>query len=202
VNAAVDRTGEPLRPSAFTVPSEARSNYTHRLFRYPAKFHPPVADALIAEHSDVGDTIYDPFCGSGTLLVEASVLGRSSIGSDIDPLAVLVASGKTRLYDLDELNHVSSNLLKVLQSMERPESEYEHRKFSDLTDSEFDSQSKDLWIPEIPNINHWFRRYVQVDLARIWDVIAHGSTCYSEQSFEVAATPIPSPFPDWRSLRT
>jgi 23S rRNA G2445 N2-methylase RlmL len=69
----------------------ASERYTHYLFRYPAKFHPPVARALLERHTEPGACVLDCFCGSGTLLVEAAISGRSAIGSDIDPVAAFVS---------------------------------------------------------------------------------------------------------------
>ena len=64
---------------------------THYLFRFPAKFHPPVAHSLIRSYTSPGQTVFDPFCGSGTLLLAASVEGRNAIGSDVDPVAVFIS---------------------------------------------------------------------------------------------------------------
>ncbi|RLG15985.1 hypothetical protein DRN63_04745 [Nanoarchaeota archaeon] len=40
--------------------------------------------------------ILDPFCGSGTVLVEAKLLGVNAVGSDINPLAILLAKVKSQ----------------------------------------------------------------------------------------------------------
>jgi predicted RNA methylase len=74
----------------------ASERYTHYLFRYPAKFHPPVARALLERHTEPGDCVLDCFCGSGTLLVEAAITGRSAIGSDVDPVACGVRKVSSR----------------------------------------------------------------------------------------------------------
>ena len=70
--------------------------YTHTIHRFPGKFVPQVARELL---SLVGATsqyvIGDPFCGSGTSLVEASVAGIPTVGVDFDPLAVLISQVKT-----------------------------------------------------------------------------------------------------------
>ncbi len=75
---------------------------THSLHPYPAKYIPQIPNALIQELSSVGDTILDPFCGSGTTLVEALLLKRHAIGVDANPLACLIARAKTaRLTETD-----------------------------------------------------------------------------------------------------
>jgi len=45
----------------------------------------------------------DPFCGSGGVLVEAKLLGRNSVGVDINPLAVIIAKAKTTPIDSQPL---------------------------------------------------------------------------------------------------
>ena len=47
-----------------------------------------------------GDTVYDPFCGSGTPLVEAHALGVNAIGCDISSFNCLLSRVKTQRYDL------------------------------------------------------------------------------------------------------
>jgi len=142
---------------------------THYVFRYPAKFHPPVVQALLRAYTSEGDCILDPFCGSGTLLVEARVLGRDTIGVDIDPVAVAVSKAKTQRLQVSRLETSINKLLDRLVLYERSAEEYERRKFEDLSLGWYTRQTRNLenWIPGIPNLFHWFRRYVIVDLARI-----------------------------------
>ncbi len=68
---------------------------THGLHPYPAKFIPQIPRALIAALSAPGETVADIFCGSGTTLVEALLLGRNAVGIDANPLACLISSAKT-----------------------------------------------------------------------------------------------------------
>jgi excisionase family DNA binding protein len=76
--------------------SGASTGYlTHSLHPYPAKFIPQIPNTIIQELSSVGETVLDPFCGSGTTLVEALVLRRHAIGVDANPLACLIAEAKT-----------------------------------------------------------------------------------------------------------
>jgi site-specific DNA-methyltransferase (cytosine-N4-specific) len=68
---------------------------THSLHPYPAKFIPQIPKALIRELASIGETILDPFCGSGTTLVEAVRLECNAIGIDANPLACLISRAKT-----------------------------------------------------------------------------------------------------------
>lgn len=150
----IDKTGERL---------------THRLFRFPAKFHPPVVATLIERYTDQGDHLYDPFCGSGTALVEAAVSGRLATGVDLDPLAVAVTLAKTRRYDISELEAAANRLLAKLDEYDRGADVYEQFQWEDISEKQYNAvlSKEKLWIPEIPKLDHWFRRYVVIDLARI-----------------------------------
>jgi hypothetical protein len=76
---------------------EAVGGLTHDFYRYPARFSPKFVRATIECFTSPGDTVLDPFMGSGTTLVEARVMGRNCIGTDISSLAVFIAKTKTTL---------------------------------------------------------------------------------------------------------
>src|SRR5262249_37614123 len=79
------------------VPTAAAvRNLTHGFHAYPAKLHPVWARRAIAAYTAAGALVVDPFVGSGTTLVEAMVAGRVGIGIDTSPLAVQLATLKTR----------------------------------------------------------------------------------------------------------
>ena len=58
--------------------------------------HPAVARAIVETWSKPGDVVLDPFCGSGTVLVEAMAAGRKAVGVDLNPLAAKLAAFKAR----------------------------------------------------------------------------------------------------------
>lgn len=67
----------------------------HGLHEYKGKFNPQIAKALLNIFGvKEGQCVLDPFCGSGTSLVEASHLGVTGVGTDINPLAVYLANAK------------------------------------------------------------------------------------------------------------
>ena len=68
---------------------------THGLHPYPAKMIPQVAEKLIQEYGKKATMLFDPFCGSGTTLVEARLNGIQSVGFELNPLARLIAKVKT-----------------------------------------------------------------------------------------------------------
>lgn len=80
--------------------------HVHGFHTYPARMHPVTAARLVEAFSPAGGRVLDPFCGSGTVLVEALLLGRNPIGTDLNPLAVELARCKTRPRTVAELEHL------------------------------------------------------------------------------------------------
>ena len=119
---------------------------THGIHRYPAKFIPQIPRFCIDKYSKPGDDVLDPFMGSGTTLLESYVSGRNSYGIDIHPLARLIAKVKITPLEPSKLGTTAEVLLGRVRA---------------------DSADNDVWIPEIPNREHWFRPNVLSGLATI-----------------------------------
>jgi DNA modification methylase len=64
---------------------------THGFHTYPAGMHPDTAAAVIGA---CPGPVHDPFCGGGTVLVEAMLAGRDSSGTDVSPIALLVSQAR------------------------------------------------------------------------------------------------------------
>src|SRR4051794_14327894 len=122
----------PVRARRFAFRAERDARYTHHLFRYPAKFHAPVARGLLETFTSPGARVLDPFCGSGTLLVEGALTGRHAVGHDIDPLAVFISSVKSKPLRKAALLTTLDRILRANDRVERPEGEYKRRMFTDL----------------------------------------------------------------------
>ena len=73
--------------------------HVHGFHSYPARMHPTTAARLVTAVSNEGTTVLDPFCGSGTVPVEAMLAGRRALGTDLNPIAVLLAQLKTAPLD-------------------------------------------------------------------------------------------------------
>lgn len=71
-------------------------------FKHPAMFPVELCKRLIEIYTKVGETILDPFMGSGSALVAAKKLGRKGIGFDINPEFVSLA--KKRLNSISKLD--------------------------------------------------------------------------------------------------
>jgi site-specific DNA-methyltransferase (cytosine-N4-specific) len=79
---------------------------THVVHTYPAMMIPQVAEKLIARlaaRRPGSSTLFDPFCGAGTVLVEAARQGLSAVGNDLNPLALKIARVRTAAIEPDRL---------------------------------------------------------------------------------------------------
>ena len=92
VTTAGDAVAGRTLAALFRVEAERARALTHGFHSYAGRMHPTMARAAIETWSAPGGRVLDPFCGSGTVLVEALSLGRASYGVDASPLAVLIAS--------------------------------------------------------------------------------------------------------------
>ena len=70
---------------------------THGFHSYAGRMHPTIARGGIAAFSAAGELVVDPFCGSGTVLVEAMAAGRRAVGVDASPLGIAIARARTTL---------------------------------------------------------------------------------------------------------
>ncbi len=76
--------------------SSVNQYLTHWIYPYKGKFHPQMIRALLNIIGlKEGDTVCDPFSGSGTTALEAQLLGINFFGLDISPLCLLQGKVKT-----------------------------------------------------------------------------------------------------------
>ena len=122
---------------------------------YPAKFIAELPRALLRSLPvPSGTAVLDPFCGSGTALVECQRLGITATGIDLNPIACLMSRVKTTHFDSDLESHAQE---LVVRAKDQP-----------LCN-----------IPVIPNLDHWFEQGIQEELVRL--ITAIGSAPASMQ---------------------
>jgi len=138
--------------------SRARTSYlTHGLHEYPARMIPQIARRLILRYSSEKERILDPFCGSGTTLIEARFARRYSAGIDINPFAVLLSKVKTTPIDFRKMG-------------------FDPFRFIGNLETEYEEAKKDGKLPTPPvhifhNLLHWFKEPVARDLEFLYHKI-------------------------------
>jgi tRNA G10 N-methylase Trm11 len=87
---------------------------------YVGKIRPVLARHLIKSYSNPKSIVYDPFCGSGTVPLEAWISGHKCFGTDINDYAITLTKGKLEPYNslddaLRRLDRINSNISKFDQ---------------------------------------------------------------------------------------
>jgi hypothetical protein len=146
-----NEVGEKLRSVQWDFADAFTREGQHGLHPYPAKFIPQIPGALIdLFHPGGGMPVLDPFCGSGTTLVEAANRGLDSVGIDLHPLATLIA--KVKLTSLaGDLVSMGSAVTGAAKKRVR---------------------EGNVIVPPIPRLDHWFTGPVQQVLAALVAEIA------------------------------
>lgn len=85
---------EVLAAALEAVDVAERDPLTHGLHAYPARMHYAIARGVLEAWTEPRTRVLDPFCGSGTVLVEARRLGLRACGVDLNPLALRIAEIK------------------------------------------------------------------------------------------------------------
>lgn len=123
--------------------------YSHLIHPYPAKLlvHIPYFFLSNSILSAPGSTVLDPFCGSGTVLLETLLAGRRAIGADVNPLARLISKVKTSPPD-------PAKLARGIKELKKRVSKNPTRK-----------------PPDVINLDYWFYPHVIKKLLSILEAI-------------------------------
>jgi DNA modification methylase len=111
---------------------------------------PQLAERILTKYGAGSHLLFDPYCGTGTSLVEANLKGINAIGTDINPLARLIAKAKTTKISLQVLDLYLKDFSDYIFSL----------MFN------FNNRLS-IVIPKINNIDFWFDKDVQEKLALI-----------------------------------
>jgi DNA methylase len=99
-------------------PESGVRDHVHGFHSYPARLHPVTAATLIGELSPERGSVADPFCGCGTVLVEARRLGRKGLGADLNPLAVRLTRFKTQPLTAEQRDQLLAAATRVAEHAE------------------------------------------------------------------------------------
>ncbi|MFW9846369.1 MAG: DNA methyltransferase, partial [Candidatus Thorarchaeota archaeon] len=148
-----------IHPS-YTIPESAKiliisrdqTFLTHGVHKFPAKFFPELPRYLIKRYSEPNQTVLDPMCGSGTVILEAMLASRTAIGIDIDPMARLITKVKTTPLDFEILTSAKEELIALL-----------YRRYK--------AMQRIRPIPEFNYRDTWFKDFVLEELGILYECI-------------------------------
>ncbi len=127
---------------------------------YPARFVPQIPGILINYLCKPGGVVLDPFCGSGTTLVEAFKFGRRAVGIDLNPTAVLMTKAKLKPFNERGFSSYIDLIKKEIEIL--------------LTKFEGPLLSSTKKKPLIPNYKEnifWYHKDTLLELSLIWAVL-------------------------------
>ena len=137
---------------------------THLIHPYPAKLLPHIPAFLLANEmlSQPGDVVLDPFCGSGTVLLESLLSGRFGIGFDSNPLARLVSQVKVTPIAPQRIEAELGRLLARIRK--RPRSSP----------------------PSVPDVKYWYHPHAIEALLTLRDAVDETENSAVRRFFQVA----------------
>lgn len=128
-----------------------------------AKFIPEICRWFYQKYTDEGEVVLDPFVGSGTSLVEASINNRKGIGIDLNPLSVKISNAKAQPIKGRKLRKAKNKLL-------------------DSIPSEYNGAE----MPEFQNRDFWFTKESSQAIAEIRKEIGKIDDTKASNFFEVS----------------
>lgn len=141
---------DALHSTDWNFHDSTTENDAHNIHPFPAKFIGQIPRKILTLFPVApGTAVLDPFCGSGTTLLEAQNAGHDFIGVDLNPIAVLISQVKT-----DGLQPGALEMASLIAGIAR--SRY---------------VSRDFVTPDIPRLGHWFRSEVSASIICITDAI-------------------------------
>ena len=121
---------------------------SHKVHPYVAKFIPQIPNTFIKTLTKKGDTVWDVFGGCGTTALEALLLGRNCISTDLNPIGTISGLVKTSILDDSDIRQITNTVLFFEEISGNDENLKQCLyKYSDKLEG---------FIPAIPKLNKWF----------------------------------------------
>lgn len=136
-------------PQHWAASPDASFSSLHQLSPYIGKLKPNIARELVATFTEPGEIVVDPFCGSGTIPLEAGLLGRRVLASDTNPYAYVLTKAKL---------NTPKSMEAACRSLDRVYAKSQERRRPDLE--------------EVPD---WVRRFF--DAQTLAETIAFADEC-------------------------
>jgi len=143
------------KETTFSFNGEDTSYLTHSLHPYPAKFPPQLPKKILEDYAIKGQTVLDPFCGSGTTLVEARIFGANAIGVDVNGLAVLLSKVKATPLSIIQFSAIEKFIAEIEDN---------------ILKWKFNGRPK-IKTKEIEGQDHWFQKNVSEEITFILNEI-------------------------------
>jgi DNA modification methylase len=157
-----------IRDKTWDFQTVNTKQHVHCFHTYPAMMIPQVAGRILDEYGKNSSLLFDPYCGTGTSLVEANLRNINAIGTDINPLARLIAKVKTTIIPLKLLDLYLKDFNNFVFSIK-------------LGGKRIKAQ-----LPNFKNIDYWFKKETQYWLAIIKDYIEKIDDIDIQDFFKVA----------------
>jgi len=160
-----ETTDEPTVPSKVTpetplenlnlnwrekdLPERERTKHVHRLHPYLGKFIPQLVEVFLRKYFKPGQTVLDPFCGSGTTIVQANELGINTIGCDISFFNTMLCQAKVTKYNVVKAREEILDILEKVHILTQP------------NDEQCNLFQKEVKLPSLPKVKdkylkEWF----------------------------------------------
>lgn len=155
VNAATPLEAMSLNWTERQLPERERTKHVHRLHPYLGKYIPQLVEVFLRKFLERGQTVLDPFCGSGTTLVQANELGVNSIGCDISAFNILLCKVKTDEYHLPTLKQEAADVLREAARLtNQHEAPNQDALFTESSSAEREPSPCD--VPASEYLQRWF----------------------------------------------
>ena len=137
-----------------------RTKHVHRLMPYKGKFIPQLAEYCLTSHFTEGNAVLDPFCGSGTTLVQANELGMNAIGMDISAFNAQISNLKVSEWTATDLLDFYTKSTTILGMLHQPNiADFEREASNLLKDMNKANERSFITVSDTKRYNELLQQY-------------------------------------------